>query len=171
MIPKEYKNFCADLARNFDKEWAKVQIKVDFGYQYLEHIPPHAWEQMVKLAVDQWEGWPRNWTRAVNDIYEHWRRDAYMGGVGIKYDKNDDPRFPVNLMQQAFVILCTKDYPSYVYFCDQVGMPKTDRERVENKHRICSRAEQDGFKIPQVGIRTNPETNRPAIQHYREPGE
>jgi hypothetical protein len=147
MIPKEYKEFCGDLVRNFDKDWSKVGLKVDFGYQFLGHVPLHAWRPMVKLAVDQWEGWPRNWTKAVKEIYEMWRRDAHFGGVGIKYDKDDDPRFPVSLMQQAFVILSTKDYFSYNYFCDQVGMPKTDRDRVENKHRIC-KAHETQPKLP-----------------------
>lgn len=171
MIAKEYKEFCGDLVRNFDKDWEKVKLKVDFGYQFLEHVPLHAWKPMVKFAVDQWEGWPRNWTRAVKEIYEHWRREAHIGGVGIKYDRNDDPRFPVSLMQQAFVILSTKDYPAYTYFCDQVCMPKTDRDRVENKHRVCSANEHGRYVIPEVGVRINKKTNRPDIIQYRDTGE
>jgi hypothetical protein len=171
MIPKEYKDFCSDLARNFDKEWGKVQLKVDFGYQFLEHVPLHAWKPMVKIAVDQWEGWPRNWAKAVKDIYETWRRDAHLGGVGIKYNKDDDVRFPIHLMQQAFDILSTKDYFDYNHFCDQVGMPKTDRDRVENKHRVCKEHGQVKIKLPEVGIRINPKVRRPPVQRYREPGE
>ena len=171
MIPKEYKEFCGDLSRNFDKDWAKVQLKVDFGYQFLEHVPLSAWKQMVPIAINQWDGWPRNWAKAVKEIYEHWRREAHVGGIGIKYNKDDDIRFPVNLMAQAFNILQTKDYPSYVYFCDQVQMPRTDRDRVENKHRICTAHEQDKYQLREIGTRMNRKTNRPAIMPLRKFGD
>ena len=171
MIPKEYKEFCGDLARSFDKDWTKTQLKMDFAYKFIEHIPNHAWEQMVKIAIEQWDGWPRNWSKAVKEIYEYWRREAHVGGVGIKYDLKDDIRFPVNLMAQAFNILNTKDYPGYVTYCDQVGMPKTDRDRVENKHRICTAKEQDKYKIAEIGTRLNRKTNRTDIIKYHELGD
>jgi hypothetical protein len=166
-----YKLFCGDLVKNFDKDWFKVGSKLEFGFQFLEHVPEHAWKPMVKIAINQWDGWPRNWAKAVKEIYETWRRDANAGGLGIKYNKDDDIRFPVNLMAQAFNILQTKDYPSYVYFCDQVGMPRTDRDRVENKHRICTAHEQDKYKIAEIGTRLNRKTNRPAIMPLREFGD
>jgi len=168
MIPKEYKEFCGDLSRNFDKEWSKVQLKVDFGYQFLEHVPLSAWKPMVKIAIDQWDGWPRNWAKSVKEIYEHWRRESNISGLGIKYNKDDDLRFPVNLMAQAFNILQTKDYPAYVYFCDQVGMPHTDRDRVENKHRVCKAHEENKFKLPEIGRRTNRKKPRDKIARLRE---
>jgi len=171
MIPKEYKEFCSDLVRSFDKDWTKTQLKMDFAYKFLEHIPLSAWPKMVDIAINQWDGWPRNWAKAVKEIYEHWRREAHVGGIGIKYNKDDDIRFPVNLMAQAFNILQTKDYPSYVYFCDQVGMPKTDRDRVENKHRICAAHEQDKYQLREIGTRLNRKTNRPAIMPLREFGD
>jgi hypothetical protein len=91
-----------------------------------------------------------------------------VGGVGIIYNKDDDIRFPVNLMSRAFEILQTKDYPSYVYFCDQAGMPKTDRDRVENKHRICKAHEENKFKLPEIGIRTNKKQPRAEIARLKE---
>ncbi len=166
-----YKLFCGDLVKNFDKDWFKVGSKLEFGFQFIEHVPEHAWRQMVKLAIDQWDGWPRNWAKAVKEIYELWRRDAGHAGIGIKYDREDDPRLPVNLMQQAFVILCDKGYQPYAYFCDQVSMPKTDRSRVENKYRICTSNKQGAFRIPQIGNRLNPKTSRPDIIPYREFGD
>ena len=78
MIAKEYKDFCADLVRNFDKDWAKVGLKVDFGYQFLEHVPLNAWHPMVTLAVDHWEGWPRNWVRAVKEICQLWKAQEHI---------------------------------------------------------------------------------------------
>ena len=169
MIPNEYKGFCGDLVKNFDKDWSKVGSKVEFGYQFLEHVPLVAWKPMVKMAINMWDGWPRNWTKAVKEVYEAWRREAgHSGIVGIKYNKDDDPRFPVELMKQAFHILSDKDYPSYAYFCDQVGMPKTDRDRVENKHRICKAHEQDKFGLPEIGQRTNRKKPRDEIARLKE---
>ena len=171
MIPEEYKSFCGDLVRSFDKDWSKTQLKIDFAYKFLEHVPLNAWPQMVRLAIETWDGWPRNWAKSVKDIYEAWRRDAGHAGVAIKYNSEDDIRFPVNLMAQAFKILCERDYPSYVTFCDQVGMPKTDRNRVENKHRICANFEQNKYNLPEIGIRLNRKTNRPDIMPLREFGD
>jgi len=166
MIAEEYKEFCHDLVRSFDKDWSKTQLKMDFGYQFLEHVPLRAWKPMVKIAIGQWEGWPRNWAKSVKEIYEHWRREAGVSGAGIIYDRDDDIRFPVNLMAQAFEILSTKDYPTYAYFCDQAGMPRTDRDRVENKHRVCQAHET--VRLPEIGTRVNSKTNRPAIMPLRE---
>lgn len=163
-----YKAFCGDLVKNFDKEWAKVGTKLEFCYQYLDHVPENAWKPMVKLAIGTWDGWPRNWTKAVKDIYEQWRRDAQFSEGVIKYDPEDDIRFPVNLMQQAFTILDTKGYIVYSTYCDSVGMPKTDRARVENKHRICKAHEENRFKLPEIGQRTNRKQPRAEIARLRE---
>lgn len=171
MIPKEYKDFCADLARNFDKDWSKVSTKLDFGHQFLDHVPTRAWHPMVKIAVDNWEGWPRNWVRSVKDIYEMWRRAAGPAGLGINYNRDDDPRFPVELMHQAFGILEKHGYRQYMEFCNHSGVPRTDRDRIEHKHKVCSWGLKDDFKIPEIGVRVNEKTNRPAFQAYREPGE
>jgi len=106
MIPEEYKSFCVDLVRSFDKDWSKTQLKIDFAYKFLEHVPLKAWPEMVRIAIETWDGWPRNWAKSVKDIYESWRRDAGHSGAVIKYNPDDDVRFPVNLMTQAFKILC-----------------------------------------------------------------
>lgn len=170
--PKEYREFCQSILKSFDKDWSKSELKLDFCYQFLNHIPQQAWMPMVRIAVEKWEkGFPRNWTRAVLDIYDMWKKDAQFTVGCIKYNKDEDLRYPVSLMQQAFHILSTKDYPAYVYFCDQTGMPKNDRDRVENKHRICTANEQGKYKIAEIGTRLNRKTNRPDVIPYREFGD
>ena len=167
--PKEYKEFCQSILKSFDKDWSKSELKLDFCYQFLNHIPSQAWTPMIRISVEKWEkGFPRNWTRAVLDIYDLWKKDAQFTVGCIKYNPDDDPRYPVNLMQQAFHILTTKDYPSYAYFCDQTGMPRNDRDRVENKHRICKAHEENRFKLPEIGQRTNRKQPRAEIARLRE---
>ena len=168
MINSEYRRFCTDLVKSFDKDWSRTELKMDFAYKYLEHIPSSAWPEMVRLAVEKWDGWPRNWTKAVKEVYEQWRRDAQFNEGVIKYNKDDDVKFPVNLMQIAFQILDTKGYIDYSNYCDRVGMPKTDRARVENKHRICKKHEENKYKLPEIGQRTNRKQPRDEIAKLRE---
>lgn len=171
MSQADYKAFCGDLVKNFDKDWAKVGSKLDFAWKFLEHIPAQAWRQMVKIAVDQWDSWPRNWAKSVKAVYEEWRRDTGTAGQPANYDQEDDPRFPVGLLWDAFWILHKQGYPQYRTFCDSHRMPKTDRARVEHKHHIVSNNLQAAFALPEVGNRLNPKTDRPPWINYREPGE
>jgi hypothetical protein len=168
MINPEYRQFCTDLTKSFDKDWSRTELKMDFAYKYLEHIPSNAWPEMVRIAVEKWDGWPRNWAKAIKEVYEQWRRDAQFTGGFIKYDKDDDIRFPVNLMQIAFQILDTKGYIVYSTYCDSVGMPKTDRDRVENKHRICKEHEEHKYKLPEIGHRANRKQPRDEIARLKE---
>lgn len=73
-MERHYKNFCNDLADIFDKDWNKVEDKFATSAQFLEHIPRFAWKPMVQIAVDTWDGWPRNWVKAVNEIYSLFRK-------------------------------------------------------------------------------------------------
>lgn len=132
----EYKQFCDSLVKSFDKDWSKSELKFDFAYQFLNHIPAHAWAPMIPIAIARWDGWPKNWAKAVKEIYEEWSRQAGHAGSGIVYNKDDDVRFPVQLMHEAFNILDSKGYIEYQHFCDRVGMPRTDRDRVEHKHKV-----------------------------------
>ena len=164
----EYTKFCTDLTRSFDKDWSKTQLRMDFSFKFLEHIPSNAWPDMVRIAIERWDGWPRNWVKAVKDVYESWRRDAQFGEGIIKYNKDDDVRFPVNLMQRAFRILQEQGYIDYVHYCDSVGMPRTDRERVENKHRICQSHDEGKFSLPLVGNSVNKNRKGPEIHKVKE---
>ena len=170
MTSDAYKAFCGDLVKNFDKDWSKIGGKLDFGWKFLEHIPDAAWKPMIQIAISSWDGWPRNWVKAVKEIYEHWRRDAgHIGSAG--YNRDDDPRFPVQLMQCAFDILERQGYPEYRAYCDQVAMPRTDRDRIEFKHKVCSGQVERPGRIPEGGHRVNERRPRPAVISYREPGE
>jgi hypothetical protein len=170
MSKEAYKAFCGDLVRNFDKDWVKVGPKFDFGWKFLEHIPENAWKQMIPIAINLWDGWPRNWIKAVKEVYETWRRDGGLGS-NTNYNRDNDVRFPVALMHKASDILQERGYLEYSAYCDSVGMPKTDRDRVEFKHKVIKGHQQPFRKLPSIGQRINPERPRPAVQKYREPGE
>lgn len=173
MTQQAYKSFCGDMVKNFDKDWAKVGGKLDFAWRFLEHIPERAWKDMVRIAIDKWTGWPFNWAKAVKEIYEEWRRDVGISNQLANYDADDDPRFPVALLWEAFWILKKQGYPQYRTFCDSWRMPKNDRARVENKHRVIEQHLKHRFKLPleSVGQRLNPKTDRPPWLEWREPGE
>ena len=167
--PKEYKEFCHSILKSFDKDWSKSELKLDFCYQFLNHIPLQAWTPMIRISVEKWEkGFPRNWTRSVLDIYDIWKKDAQFTVGCIKYNQDDDVRFPVNMMQRAFHILQEKGYIDYVHYCDSVGMPKTDRDRVENKYRICQSHDEGKFSLPLVGNSVNKHRKGPDIQRVKE---
>jgi hypothetical protein len=71
--PREYDTFCGTLCNLFDKDWAKVGDKVETGWGFLSHIPDSGWNPMTKIAVDTWDSWPRNWVKAVSEIYGLWK--------------------------------------------------------------------------------------------------
>jgi hypothetical protein len=90
-------------------------------------------------------------------------------GIAV-YNVDEDLRFPVALMVKAFNILEREGYPAYAAYSQAVRMPKSDRDRVENKFRVVRAAE--GFPaIPEIGTRINQKIDRPERLPYREPGE
>ena len=132
----EYQKFSAKLIDLFDLDWDKYSGRIEAAYDFLKHIPPQAFEPMVKLAVDQWDSWPRNWSKAVKNIYEVWRSDAGRGGGLIQYDKIEDHRYPIELMQKALTIYEEQGNGKFVEFCDSTHMPENDRDRVRFKHEV-----------------------------------
>lgn len=164
----EYLNFSGKTGKMLGKDWDRIQDQVDSSWTMLSHIPDSAWLEMTQMAVRQWEVWPRNFYRAVSDIYQEWARTR--GGSTV-YHREDDPRFPVGLLWDGFGILDTKGKQAFIAYCDAVHMPLNDRERVQNKHKLSNIGEFSKFKLPEIGIRTNPKINRPDVIPYREPGE
>ena len=73
-MDRHYKAFCNDLADIFDKDWNRIEDRFITAYQFLVHIPASAWRPMVAIAADTWEGWPRNWVRAVKEVYGLYRK-------------------------------------------------------------------------------------------------
>ena len=53
----------------------------------------------------------------------------------IKYDKDDDYRFPVALLYKALWILKKFGHETFYQYCEGVDMPSQDIERVLNKYK------------------------------------
>ena len=166
--PKEYLAFSSTVTHAMGKTLEKTKEMFEASYPFVKHIPDRAWLPLSQLAVQRWAKWPPNIVKAINELYGTWSRDSNLNGsTPISYNSDDDIRFPVALMQRAFKILDEKGWDAYHVYANAVGIPRTDRERIENKFNIC-RAHGVTPTLPEVGIRVNPKTDRPAIQPYRE---
>lgn len=172
IAPKEYIQFAGTVSNSFGKEWDKVQDQFDTSYQFLHNIPDSAWLPLSQLCVSQWEKWPPNIIKAIRDVYGNWARGAnFSGEAHIVYNRDDDIRFPISLMQRAFRILDEQGFGPYQAYANAVHMPRTDRDRIENKHRVCKAHEVTTPQLPEIGHRVNTWKPRPAIMPLREPGE
>lgn len=60
-------------------------------------------------------------------------------GVVSNYDTEDDDRFPIGLMWDAFRLLENGGKDEFKGFCDKVRMPKADRVRVITKYKRAYR--------------------------------
>lgn len=169
ITPKEYNQFAGTIANSFGKEWSRVQDQFDTAYQFLKFIPDNAWLPLSQLVVNHWEKWPQNIVKAIQEVYGNWYKNANITGeLRIEYNKDDDIRFPIQLMQRAFNVLSEQGYEKYVLYANSVGVPKTDRDRIENKNRVCSSHDQSSFKIPEIGKRTNIKNPRDEIARLKE---
>ena len=130
---KSYKQFATTLIELFDLNWEKYSTKIDSSWPFLSHIPPDAFRPMIQIAVDAWDGWPRNWTKAVKTIYELWRSGSKYSA--IKYNKTEDYRYPVEKMHEAFSILEGDGNQAFMRFCASTGTPENDIERVRCKFK------------------------------------
>jgi hypothetical protein len=135
----------------------------------LKFIPDSAWLPLSQLVVNQWEKWPQNIVKAIQEVYGNWNRSASITGeLNIAYDKEDDIRFPIHLMHRAFNILDLQGFEKYLVYANAVHMPRTDRDRVENKHRVCKNHEENKYKLPEIGQRTNRKQPRDEIAKLKE---
>lgn len=129
----EYRKFGSTMLELFDLDWEKYGSRIDASWPFLKHIPPTAFKQMIQMAVDTWDGWPRNWTKAVKTIYELWRSGSKYSA--IKYNKTEDYRYPVEKMHEAFELLERDGNQEFMRFCASTGMPENDIERVRCKYK------------------------------------
>lgn len=131
-----YKAFCGTLCDIMDKDWSKQEDKFAASWQFLNHIPTIAWKPMVGIAVEKWDGWPKNWAKCVKEVYELWRGGSHHSTV--KYERDYDDRFPVELMRMAYSVLVEKGEREFLRYCDAEHMPLSDRDRVVMKHRVVN---------------------------------
>lgn len=131
-------------------------------FENVKHIPNHEVDQILNAIQNACDNIPRNIPKAFK---EHRSQSGFK--EIIVYNKDDDIRFPVELMHRAFHILYDQGYGPYQAFCDSVHMPRTDRDRVENKCRVVKSNEPQP-KLPEIGHRVNTWKPRPAIAPIRE---
>lgn len=110
MNNKHYAAFCSEMCTNFDKSWSKEGKQLEYVEKYLSHIPDHAWEYMASIAMNTWERWPSSWVKAVNNIYEIWRKDAPVMRQKTKVHCDDcggQGYFSaIDLDMRSYTILC-----------------------------------------------------------------
>ena len=114
---KYYDIFCGEVCNLFDRDWDKIQNRVDSGWEFLGHIPEIAWKPMTKLAVDTWENWPRNWVKSVKEIYGLWKNEEkieravtdceYCNGNGYFSGKKKAEVKPGVFMEYCYTFRCS----------------------------------------------------------------
>jgi hypothetical protein len=172
--------FAGELSNIFGKDWEKVQDQVDSGFRFLEHISVEAWREMVRVAVDTWEGWPRNWVKAVNEVYQLVKRDVsdnrdlqactYCNGNGFFSGSKRIEMKPGVYMRYSFVWRCAACRNWYGALSEKIGQAypleiKSAGYQVEIYGKIdvsgnIIHRSIDGH-LEKIGQRTNPKANRP----------
>lgn len=189
MTEKAYKAFCGDLAKNFNIDWAKHVSKLDFAFRFLEHIPEIAWKPMVQIAVNRWDGWPRNWTKAIKEVYRLYQRDAqieravtdceYCNGNGFFSGVKHAEIKPGVFSKYSYTWRCAGCRNWFGVLGDKI--PKSFPLEIKSQGfkielygkpmpKSAERKDLLGM-LESVGQRVNPKTDRPEYMPYREPGE
>lgn len=130
----EYQQFYKTLLTLFEQDENKHEKKITVGWAFLSYIPKEAFKPMIKIALEKWDSWPRNWVKNVKEVYELWRTETKH--TALKYNEQDDPRFPVEKMHTALDILTASGRNKFDMYCRDEHMPKTDIDRVIQKHRV-----------------------------------
>jgi hypothetical protein len=146
-----YQAFCRSLCSVFSKNPEKMQTMFEDCFLYFADVTVQQWKAMKPLAVNRWEGWPRNFVKAVKELAKD-AQPVNAPGINVAYNTEEDPRFPIDLLHQGFALLVrTKDYKQFEAFADQVKMPKADRARVKLKAQISAGV----IKLDMAMVRSN----------------
>ena len=183
-MDQSYKTFCSTMCDLFDRDWEKYSDRMAVGYYYLKHIPAQAWEPMVQMAVDKWENWPRNWVKAIKELYHAWQNEAKVvrkitdcdycnsNGFfsGVKWAEVKPGKFSsysytwrCGACRNWFGVLGTKVPMSWPLEVKSMGF-----EIFLYSKPIPEDAKYYDLRqtIESVGSRVNEKTNRPEIQKY-----
>jgi len=124
------------------KIWAAYDLSklpndksIDVWFRKVEKIPEKAVDHIIDYITDM-ESKPRNMAVAFCSGYSNFCREN-PNQRNIAYDAFDDPRFPIDFLWKAYRILKDGGEESFLRYCQSVGMPQQDIERVRNKYHYA----------------------------------
>lgn len=186
---REYLSFAGTVANVFDRDWSKVQDRIEAGWKFLEHIQDDAWKPMTSIAVDKWENWPRNWVRGCREVYALYKIEAkieratteceYCNGNGFFSGIKAIEVKPGVVMRYEFAFRCKSCRNWFGVLGERIPMfypleVKSDGFELRIYPKPIP-AEVRRYSLTEIasgiGQRVNPQQPRPAVQRYREPGE
>ena len=97
----------------------------------LKHIPD-IYVDKITTRITDLDNIPRNIPKIFNAFYSDMKATS---SAPIEYDLEEDLRYPVSKLWDAFNILENKGNEAFYDFCTKTKMPMEDRERVMNKHK------------------------------------
>jgi hypothetical protein len=183
-LERNYRMFCNDLCDILDKDFSKIEDRFITGYRFLNHIPVNAWKPMVKVAVDAWASWPRNWAKAVNEIYELWRSDEKVqrqksechscNSIGF-FEGSEQIEVKPNIYMPYWHVWRCGHCANWMGILGEKVPISNPQEIIDKgfKLRLFTRLDESGSTVNRmpdivnmVGVRVNPKQNRPEIQRY-----
>lgn len=186
---REYLSFCGTLANVFDREWSRIEDRITAGWKFLEHVQDTAWKPMTPIAIDKWESWPRNWVRGVKEVYGLWKIEAkiarsttnceYCNGNGWFSGIKRIEVKPGIVVAYRFTFRCANCRNWFGVLGERVPMAyplevKSDGFQLDIYQQPIP-AEVRRYSLAEIaagiGQQVNLPAPRPAIQHYRDPGD
>lgn len=101
--------------------------QIDLWHEDLKYIPDSALDGIFAILKSN-DNVPRNLPKAFKHAY-----GTSGKVVVINYDKDNDPRYPIENLWKGLSILEQQGDSAFNYYCESVKMPFQDRDRVRNK--------------------------------------
>lgn len=148
MDKTSFSNLVVNLYRYFRYDKRPSTEQINMWQEDLEYIPNSASNEILRLLKEN-DSVPRNLPKAIKGAYARCKKDP----SARRYDKYDDPDYPVMFLWTAFGIIEKKGHEEFIRYCRSVKMPAMDIKRVESKYK-CAFNVEDLYNV--VGTHTNP---------------
>ena len=143
-----FRDTIQELHEYFQKDKRPSQDVIKLWWENCNYIPDRSMVDVCNKIEEQFDRLPTNIPRAMKSAY------AQLGQTRTKgkddYDKQDDPDFPLELVKEGQRILRGRreNIVQFQLFCDNVGMPKADRERILTaglrRYRLVRKMDEQG---------------------------